>query len=188
VVERALRPAARRRGGGADRLDTGVEPHWFTEFGCPAIDRGPNQPNVFYDPMSSESHVPHFSRGWRDDTVQRSFLEAHLRYWREPANNPDSSKYGGRMIEVPEIALWTWDARPYPFFPALEDVWSDGENWRRGHWLTGRLGAVQLGGLVRLLCERAGLPPERIDVSQLWGAVEGYVTGLEIPLGEEAEA
>jgi hypothetical protein len=158
------------------------KPIWFTELGCPSIDRGPNQPNVFYDPKSSESFVPHFSRGWRDEAVQRSFLEAHLRYWNVPANNPQSSHYAGRMVEVPEIALWTWDARPYPFFPSLEDVWSDGENWRLGHWLTGRLGAVQLGGLVRLLCLRGGLPVDRIDVSQLWGAVEGYVIGaLESP-------
>jgi hypothetical protein len=85
-------------------------------------------------------------------------------------------------VRVPEIALWTWDARPYPFFPALDDVWSDGENWRRGHWLTGRLGSVQLGALVRALCARAGLPASRIDVSQLWGAVEGYViAALESP-------
>jgi hypothetical protein len=158
------------------------KPIWFTEIGCPSIDRGPNQPNVFYDPKSSESFVPYFSRGWRDDAVQRSFIEAHLRHWDSTANNPGSSLYPGRMVRRLEIALWTWDARPYPFFPALEGVWSDGENWRRGHWLTGRLGSVQLGGIVRLLCLRAGLPPERIDVSQLWGAAEGFViAALESP-------
>ena len=44
------------------------------------------------------------------------------------------------MVHVPECAAWTWDARPYPFFPALTDVWTDGGNWPLGHWLTGRLG------------------------------------------------
>ena len=43
------------------------KPVWFTELGCPAIDRGTNQPNVFFDPKSSESFTPHFSWGWRDD-------------------------------------------------------------------------------------------------------------------------
>jgi len=31
------------------------KPIWFTEIGCPAIDKGANQPNVFVDPKSSES-------------------------------------------------------------------------------------------------------------------------------------
>jgi hypothetical protein len=133
------------------------KPIWFTELGCPAIDRGTNQPNVFFDPKSSESFVPYFSRGWRDDAIQRAYLEATYLFWGEAANNPLSSVYGGRMVHVPECAAWTWDARPYPFFPALTDVWTDGANWRLGHWLTGRLGAVSLVALVRHLCLRAGL-------------------------------
>ena len=70
----------------------------------------------------------------------------------------------------------------YPFFPQATDIWSDGPNWRLGHWLTGRLGAVSLAALVRRLCLRAGLADTLIDVSGLWGAVEGYViTALESP-------
>jgi hypothetical protein len=158
------------------------KPIWFTELGCPAIDRGTNQPNVFFDPKSSESFVPYFSRGWRDDAIQRAYLEATYLWWGEAANNPSSMVYGGRMVHIPECAAWTWDARPYPFFPALTDVWTDGGNWRLGHWLTGRLGAVSLAALVRHLCLRAGLPESRIDVTGLWGAVEGYaITALESP-------
>jgi len=158
------------------------KPIWFTELGCPAIDRGTNQPNVFFDPKSSESFTPHFSRGWRDDTIQRAYLEATYLWWGDAANNPVSPVYGGRMVHVPECAAWTWDARPYPFFPALTDVWTDGANWRLGHWLTGRLGAVSLAALVRHLCVRAGMPEAWIDVTGLWGAVEGYAIGaLESP-------
>jgi hypothetical protein len=158
------------------------KPIWFTELGCPAIDRGTNQPNVFFDPKSSESFTPHFSRGWRDDAIQRAYLEATYLFWSAAANNPTSPVYGNRMVHVPECAAWTWDARPYPFFPELTNVWTDGPNWRRGHWLTGRLGAVSLAALVRHLCLRAGMPEERIDVSGLWGAVEGYViAALEAP-------
>src|SRR5690606_7107904 len=44
------------------------------------------------------------------------------------------------------------------------------------------LGAVSLAALVRHLCLRAGMSEDRIDVSGLWGAVEGYVIGaLESP-------
>jgi hypothetical protein len=158
------------------------KPIRFTELGCPAIDRGTNQPNVFFDPKSSESFTPYFSRGWRDDAIQRAYLEASYLHWGDPAHNPISAVYGGRMVQVPECAAWTWDARPYPFFPELTDVWTDGPNWRLGHWLTGRLGAVSLAALVRHLCLRAGMPEALIDVSGLWGAVEGYaITALEAP-------
>ncbi|WP_108485417.1 baseplate multidomain protein megatron [Oceaniglobus ichthyenteri] len=158
------------------------KPIWFTELGCPAIDRGTNQPNVFFDPKSSESFTPHFSRGWRDDAIQRAYLEATYLFWSTQANNPVSSVYGGRMVHVSECAAWTWDARPYPYFPELTEVWADGPNWRLGHWLTGRLGAVSLAALVRHLCLRAGMPETRIDVTGLWGAVEGYAIGaLESP-------
>src|SRR5690606_11262670 len=158
------------------------KPIRFTELGCPAIDRGTNQPNVFFDPKSSESFTPYFSRGWRDDAIQRAYLEASYLHWGDPANNPISTVYGDRMVHVPDCAAWTWDARPYPFFPELTDVWSDGPNWRLGHWLTGRLGAVSLAALVRHLCRRAGMAEEHIDVSGLWGAVEGYlIDALESP-------
>ena len=158
------------------------KPIRFTELGCPAIDRGTNQPNVFYDPKSSESFVPHFSRSWRDDAIQRAYLEATYLFWGKPANNPSSTEYPGRMVDLAECAAWTWDARPYPFFPELPDVWSDGANWRLGHWLTGRLGAVSLAALVRHLCLRAGLPEAWIDVSGLTGACDGFViAALESP-------
>ena len=158
------------------------KPIRFTELGCPAIDRGTNQPNVFFDPKSSESVTPHFSRGWRDDAIQRAYLEATYLWWGDPANNPMSDVYDGRMVHVPECAAWTWDARPYPFFPALTNVWTDGANWRLGHWLTGRLGAVSLAALIRHLSLRAGMSGAQIDVTGLWGAVEGYAIGaLESP-------
>lgn len=158
------------------------KPIRFTEFGCPAIDRGTNQPNVFVDPKSSETFTPYFSRGWRDDAIQRSYLEAVLTFWGVVANNPVSTVYAAPMVDVAKCAVWTWDARPYPWFPDLTEVWADGENWRLGHWLTGRLGAVSLAALVRALCVRAGFLTQRLDVTDLYGAVEGYVIGtLESP-------
>lgn len=36
------------------------------EIGCPAVDKGVNQPNVFFDPKSSELALPYFSRGFRN--------------------------------------------------------------------------------------------------------------------------
>ena len=48
--------------------------------GAPAVDRGTNQPNLFIDPKSSESFLPYFSRGFRDDFIQRRYVEALCRY------------------------------------------------------------------------------------------------------------
>jgi len=179
--------AHRNRPGGVESGSTTAwvpegKPIRFTEIGCPAVDRGPNQPNVFFDPKSAESFLPYFSRGWRDDAVQRRFLEAVLGHWADPANNPTSSVYSGRMITTTETAAWTWDARPFPAFPARSDVWTDADNWRLGHWLNGRLGSVSLGSLVRELCRRAGLPDSQIDASALADVVHGYlVSAIESP-------
>jgi len=158
------------------------KPIRFTEIGCPAVDRGTNQPNVFLDPKSSESALPHFSRGWQDEAIQRRYLEAILGYWGEEANNPTSGIYAAPMIDMAETAVWTWDARPYPDFPAREDIWADAPNWRFGHWLNGRAGAITLGALVREICGRAGLDAALVDVSELADIVPGFViTALESP-------
>lgn len=147
------------------------KPVWFVELGCPAIDKGANTPNVFVDAKSSESALPAFSSGARDDLIQRQTLDAYLRYWNtEGAANPASSLTGKPMIE--QAFLWCWDARPYPAFPARSDVWSDGAAWRLGHWLNGRAGLSNLSEVVHDLCTRAGA---EADVSALTGAVGGYV-------------
>ena len=158
------------------------KPIRFTALGCPAVDRGANQPSVARHLSPSGIVLPHASRGWRDDAIQRAYLEATYLWWDNTANNPVSSVFGGRMVDTSETTAWGWDARPYPFFPESAGVWSDSRNWRLGPWLTGRLGSVSLAALVRHLCLRAGLPASRIDVSGLWGAVEGYViSALEAP-------
>lgn len=146
------------------------KPIWFTELGCPAIDKGANQPNVFFDPKSSESAVPHFSSGARDDLIQRRFLEAHLAFWNTPANNPVID--GVPLVDTANIYAWCWDARPFPYFPALADVWGDAGNYARGHWLNGRLGQVPLGDVVGSLCDGAGLSVR--DAGTLDGLVTGY--------------
>ncbi|KQT54243.1 hypothetical protein ASG43_01030 [Aureimonas sp. Leaf454] len=186
------RPHVERRAGiersGATAWVPMSKPIWFTELGCPAIDKGANQPNVFLDPKSSESFAPNFSTGAPDDLLQRRALEAQLRHW-DPASpgfveaaNPVSPLYGGRMVEPAAVHLWTWDTRPFPAFPDRTDIWSDGDNWRRGHWLTGRLGRAPVAELIRqLLCEHADADDETVlsgadvDVSGVDALVGGYL-------------
>jgi hypothetical protein len=153
------------------------KPIWFAETGCPAVDKGANQPSVFPDPKSSEAGLPHFSNGKRDDLIQRRYLEAVLGAF-DPAFgaaalNPISSIYGGRMVAPESIHLWTWDARPYPAFPAAIDAWSDASNWETGHWLTGRLGSTPLDALVSTILSDSGVTGA--DSSELGEGPDGYV-------------
>jgi hypothetical protein len=154
------------------------KPIWLVEIGCPAVDKGPNGPNVFPDPKSAESALPPFSSGERDDLVALRLLEATLGRFDpavpgfEEGFNPVSPLYGGRMVEPSRIFAWAWDARPYPAFPALADVWSDGANWHTGHWLTGRLEGVALDWLVAAMLADAGLPAA--NIGPLRGFLEGY--------------
>lgn len=149
------------------------KPIWFTELGCAAIDKGTNQPNKFLDPKSSESKLPKYSNGLRDDLIQIHYLRAILGYWGEAANNPVSEEYGGPMLDMANAYVWAWDARPFPAFPSRLEIWNDGENYLRGHWLNGRAGQRTLASVVAEVCRRAGL--EDFDVSQLYGVVHGYV-------------
>ncbi|WP_425418991.1 baseplate multidomain protein megatron [Oricola indica] len=122
-----------------------AKPIWLMELGCPAIDKGATQPNVFTDAKSAESAPPWFSNGGRDDAEQRAFLQAHLEHWSSGSiANPLSGISGEPMVDLSRIFLWAWDARPFPAFPMATDVWGDGGNWLRGHWLNGRLGTAPL--------------------------------------------
>jgi hypothetical protein len=148
------------------------KPIWFTEFGCAAIDKGTNQPNKFLDPKSSESMLPHFSDGRRDDLMPMQYLRAVYRHWRAPANNPVSAVYGRPMVDLSRAHVWAWDARPWPAFPLNAALWSDGGNYDRGHWLNGRIASQTLDDVVAEICEAAGMPDH--DVSRLYGMVRGY--------------
>lgn len=121
------------------------KPIWLTELGCAAVDKGANQPNIFGDPKSAEGGRPYFSSGLPDLLVQRQYLRAHFRHWLDADKNPAG------MVDPERIYCWTWDARPYPAFPAEDTVWADGPNHNTGHWLTGRLGAAASDELIGAL-------------------------------------
>jgi len=173
-----LNPHHDRPGGVESATPTGwvpqSRPFWFTEAGAPAIDKGTNQPNVFVDAKSAESLVPYFSSGERDDLVQVRYVTALNTYWSAAgAHNPVSSIYGGSMVDPARILFWAWDARPFPFFPARSDLWSDAVNYARGHWLNGRIGAVPLGTLIAAVCSDYGFTS--VDAGEVEGLVDGYL-------------
>ena len=114
----------------------------FLEYGVPCVDKGPNQPNVFFASYTTESATPFWSI-WdpaqggltvpatgmsylprRDDTIAGMAVEAIYEYWNTDnggLNNP--SVAGVPMLMWPFCCVWNWDARPFPTFPA------QGMNW-----------------------------------------------------------
>jgi hypothetical protein len=119
----------------------------FTEYGFPACDRCTNQPNVFFDAKSKESAAPYWSI-WQsadgggflprpDQNLQLLALQAFYEYWFVDGHNAVSGG-GVKMIEPAFCSVWNWDARPFPAFPNLVNVWGDAGNWRAGNWLNGK--------------------------------------------------
>lgn len=148
------------------------KPIWFTEIGRAAVDKGANQPNKFLDPKSSESALPKFSNGQRDDYMQVQYLRAHAEFWSNAANNPVSPIYDEPMIDMSRSFVWAWDARPFPAFPGLPDLWGDTENYGRGHWLTGRSSSRALSSVVREIC--GAWHVEAVETDALYGVARGF--------------
>ncbi len=153
------------------------KPVWFTEIGCPAVDKGSNQPNIFPDLVSAEGGVPYYSNGQRDDQIQKAYLKAFAGFYDNPVNNPFSPIYRGPMVSQERIYVWAWDARPFPAFPYRMDVWSDGTNWHTGHWLNGRETSAPVGALLGTMSRLSGVNSETHAVS---GVLEGFaMRGVE---------
>lgn len=167
----------RNRPGGVRDADAtawvpGSKPVWFTELGCPAVNLGSNQPNVFVSRLSSESAVPWFSDGSRDDFMQRQFLRAALEWWRDN---------GAGVVSLEDVQIWCWDARPWPEFPQRSGTWADGPDWTLGHWLNGRAGAAPAAEAVeRRLVERHGLTPADFDLTACYGQADGYASDAPV--------
>ncbi|MGH6845321.1 MAG: baseplate megatron protein TIM-barrel domain-containing protein, partial [Methylocella sp.] len=120
----------------------------FTEYGFPSTDKSTNQPNLFFSAGSSESGTAYWS-DWqsadgatylpkRDQNLQLLALQAMHQYWFDdlPPRNPQVA--GVHMLQPAFCSVWNWDARPFPAFPNLGNVWGDAGNWAAGNWLNGK--------------------------------------------------
>lgn len=154
------------------------KPFWFMEIGCAAADKASNQPNVFVDPKSSETALPYYSRGLRDDLIQRRYLRALIESFDPatpeyvPGANPVSALTGQPMVALNHVHVYAWDARPFPAFPANTELWGDGGNWHLGHWLNGRLASAPLSETVSAILDDYGF--SQFDATDLAGTVTGY--------------
>ncbi|MEK6745499.1 MAG: glycoside hydrolase TIM-barrel-like domain-containing protein [Pseudomonadota bacterium] len=147
---------------------------WFTEYGFPSVDCATNQPNVFYDPSTSGSALPYFSKGRVDMRAQRVGIAATEAQWA-----------GSSMVE--RMFAWTWDARPFPYWPDLTNIWNDGGVWKTGHWLQGKLGTSNLAAIVLDLAKRSGLQETDINVSRISEMVDGYVISNQQTIRDSIE-
>ena len=138
------------------------KPIWFTEYGYASVDGCANEPNVFIDATTLASAYPRFSRGRVDFMAQRTAIAATESQWA-----------GSSMVQ--QKFLWTWDARPYPYWPDLLDVWADGRSWVTGHWVQGKLGASHVASAVEQIAKRAGLTDAQIDTTALQAILDGFV-------------
>jgi hypothetical protein len=138
---------------------------WFMEYGFPSVDLSTNQPNVFHDESSSESAFPRGSKGMVDFQSQSDAIIATENFW---AKNSDI---------VQNKFIWTWDARPFPFFPLKTEVWADCSNWQFGHWLNGKVMSCQVSDLVEFLLLRSGI--ENYEIRNVNGVMNGvYLSGM----------
>ncbi|MBN9542318.1 MAG: glycoside hydrolase TIM-barrel-like domain-containing protein [Alphaproteobacteria bacterium] len=135
---------------------------WFTEYGFPSVDKAANQPNVFYDPESSDGGFPKGSNGSIDFEAQYNAINQSLDKFTE--------------FEFLENSfLWCWDTRPYPYWPQLKHLWRDHNLWKTGHWINGKIGRASLSNIVSELMLKAGFLPNEFDASQLHGEIDGLI-------------
>jgi hypothetical protein len=134
-------------------VPTGPQTEWapnsksilMLEYGFAACDKATNQPNVFFDPKSTESFTAYWSiwdpaneLGYlprRDDTIQAMALEAVYEYWNVDGNNTIVGSLP--MLDWNFCCVWNWDARPFPTFPIENQSWGDTGNWQQGFWTNG---------------------------------------------------
>lgn len=135
---------------------------WFTEYGFSSVDGTTNESNKFYDPQSIDGGFPKLSKGYSDFFAQRKALEATEEFWKD-----------SEMVE--NKFVWCWDARPYPFFPYLENIWSDGNLWKYGHWLNGKLKLTYAKTLIQQLFIDANLDVNLIDNVEVDEYIDGFI-------------
>ena len=103
-----------------------------------------------------ESSLPYFSRGSKDDPIQRAYLETMLAYWRDHA--PTSTRlWRPDAVDATTCSPGPGTRGPFRTSPAAPRVWHDTPNYELGHWLTGRAGEVPLKWIIAELCAAVGV-------------------------------
>ncbi|XCA33063.1 MAG: glycoside hydrolase TIM-barrel-like domain-containing protein [Wolbachia endosymbiont of Polyergus mexicanus] len=156
-------------GGSKTKWQPKMKKIWFTEYGFPSMNGYTNEPNVFVDKGSIESKYPRYSNGEVSFLSQKIAIEGTLKKWQS-----------SEMVE--KMFLWAWDARPFPYFPNLCDMWTDCHNWQTGHWIQGKLSQLSISDVLSDLLQKAGLKSDQFDTSNVKGLLSGYVINDQQPV------
>ncbi|WP_353287969.1 phage tail protein [Wolbachia endosymbiont (group B) of Gerris lacustris] len=105
---------------------------------------------------------PRYSNGEVSFLSQKIAIEGTLKRWQS-----------SEMVE--KMFLWAWDARPFPYFPNLCDMWADCHNWQTGHWIQGKISQLDIFDVLSDLLQKAGLKSDQFDTSDVKGLLSGYV-------------
>ncbi|WP_264736408.1 glycoside hydrolase/phage tail family protein [Wolbachia endosymbiont (group A) of Rhinocyllus conicus] len=156
-------------GGSKTKWQPKMKKIWFTEYGFPSMNGCTNEPNVFVDKGSIESKYPRYSNGEVSFLSQKIAIEGTLKKWQS-----------SEMVE--KMFLWAWDARPFPYFPNLCDMWTDCHNWQTGHWIQGKLSQLNISDVLSDLLQKAGLKSDQFDTGGVKGLLSGYVINDQQPV------
>lgn len=83
---------------------------------------------------------------------------------------------------VEKMFLWAWDARPFPYFPNLRELWADSNNWQTGHWIQGKLLLLNISDVLSNLLQKVGLKKDEFDTTDIRGLLSGYVINDQQPV------
>ena len=174
------RRCGRRRPNGCRSRSRSGSPRWAARRST----RAPTSPTSSSIRSRRESAVPYFSIGARDDLMQRRHSRRCSRIATPDARlNPVSSGLRRAHDRAGAHLLWAWDARPFPAFPALAEVWADAANCARA--LAERPSRpAPLDELVASICAHYGSP---IDTGGLEGMVDGFLIDPVMPAREALE-
>lgn len=156
-------------GGSKTKWQPKMKKIWFTEYGFPSMNGCTNEPNVFVDKGSIESKYPRYSNGEVSFLSQKTAIEGTLKKWQS-----------SEMVE--KMFLWAWDARPFPYFPNLCDMWTDCHNWQTGHWIQGKISQLNVSDVLSDLLQKVGLKGDQFDTSDVKGLLSGYVINDQQPV------
>ncbi|WP_342068407.1 glycoside hydrolase TIM-barrel-like domain-containing protein [Wolbachia endosymbiont (group B) of Melanargia galathea] len=156
-------------GGSKTKWQPKMKKIWFTEYGFPSMNGCTNEPNVFVDKGSIESKYPRYSNGEVSFLLQKTAIEGTLKKWQS-----------SEMVE--KMFLWAWDARPFPYFPNLCDMWADCHNWQTGHWIQGKISQLNVSDVLSDLLQKVGLKGDQFDTSDVKGLLSGYVINDQQPV------
>lgn len=97
---------------------------YFTETGCPTVDSGATEPNLFFDPKAVQGGIPKGSTLTVCNTVQ-------LFYYRSLVQNASEGKQ-----PIREFGIWNVDTRPlFTLMGAGQKYWGDAYRIAVGHWM-----------------------------------------------------